>query len=621
MEYRVNDIISLRLEDKKTFIYLGGNRYQYCIRLVLNIPKCDTEIFDRINSIDEAAELLETLYQNKAPPNDVFITPEEEFRGHCSNLQAWVDNDYNTDILHSRLSFSLLRELVKLGDKAAKRIFKEEVTRRFSYNSISVMLFLLEENYLDHFNLEELEEITEAINFEALIRKSDSCFLFKHLLRLGVEKARQYFKEEMKRLIADSHNLECSKSIELILSGFLDEFDLEEVRDLFSKFDFSGVAIKHSDLMPNLLKKLTKYGVYEARSLLEDHNFLQRYLTENDIPFFLEINAIVGHSVNIVPREHRTDSFFLPYSPYIIIDGGRIVELDLSGLQLKQIPRSIGALSKLEKLDLSKNSLNSLPDSISNLELLTELKLSYNFFKEFPKLKLKSVKILRLDSNELEVSPDLRELTSLEDIDLSRNNLTNIHWDFFKLDRLKHLNLNFNRVQEFPDGIRNFTELESLYCEYNDLRHISNRISELSNLKSLFLDGNPIVSIPTSIKRLTSLNILSLNFRPDFLSEDIVSIPPYHIQFKFEHNYYIWARGEKTSKKYGIAIQPSMLPLKNELIEEFDELNKEYVKIVFSEDRDVGETFVRNTLKKIREARSQLGAHFLVEDMTFKSMQ
>ena len=79
-----------------------------CKRLVLNIPKSEIKQYNRIESIDEAAEIYEhTIYQHEIfkdnglpdienDENFTLIEPEEEFWGHCSNLQVWVEHDYDT---------------------------------------------------------------------------------------------------------------------------------------------------------------------------------------------------------------------------------------------------------------------------------------------------------------------------------------------------------------------------------------------------------------------------------------------------------------------------------------------------------------------------------------------
>ena len=50
--YRVKEINSLRLEGKETSIYLKGNKFRQCVRLVLQIAKNNLRKYDEIDSID-----------------------------------------------------------------------------------------------------------------------------------------------------------------------------------------------------------------------------------------------------------------------------------------------------------------------------------------------------------------------------------------------------------------------------------------------------------------------------------------------------------------------------------------------------------------------------------------
>ena len=64
-------------------------------------------------SIDRLAENLDkTLELNDSLDNqDYQINSEMEFWAHCSNIQAWAENNYDTQMLHSNLSFPLLKKL------------------------------------------------------------------------------------------------------------------------------------------------------------------------------------------------------------------------------------------------------------------------------------------------------------------------------------------------------------------------------------------------------------------------------------------------------------------------------------------------------------------------------
>lgn len=161
-EFRINQFLTLKLENKTTNIYVIGKLFTQCKFLLLNIPTDKIHEFDKIESIDEAAERLdhELEYQPKSKIN---ISPETEFWGHCSNLQAWVEYYYNPRLLHSNLAFPLLKRLTDVGDPVAKKVFKEEVLLRFESFNPSTQQYLIKNGYLKYFDKQEKEEIFKLI--------------------------------------------------------------------------------------------------------------------------------------------------------------------------------------------------------------------------------------------------------------------------------------------------------------------------------------------------------------------------------------------------------------------------------------------------------------------------
>ncbi|MBD3312223.1 hypothetical protein GF352_02085 [archaeon] len=140
--FRVNDWLELKLEGSETNIYVNGELFNQCKYLLLEIPIKAIGDYDDIGSIDEAAEWLnDDLEEGSA---GYWIKPEEEFWGHCSNLQAWVENNYDTRLLKSNLAFPLLK---KLGDYDSKAKFKfsEELIKRLNSGYEPVQEYLLKE--------------------------------------------------------------------------------------------------------------------------------------------------------------------------------------------------------------------------------------------------------------------------------------------------------------------------------------------------------------------------------------------------------------------------------------------------------------------------------------------
>ncbi|KKN27181.1 hypothetical protein LCGC14_0867240 [marine sediment metagenome] len=82
-EFKINEYITLRLEDKKSNIYINEELFQQCKFLLVNIPVEEISPFNKIESIDDAAELLDPALE-ELEGYHYNITPEVEFWAHCS---------------------------------------------------------------------------------------------------------------------------------------------------------------------------------------------------------------------------------------------------------------------------------------------------------------------------------------------------------------------------------------------------------------------------------------------------------------------------------------------------------------------------------------------------------
>ena len=132
-EFRINQYLSVRLEDGKANIYVDGKRFIQCRQLVLNIPLIEGEDYSALQSIDEMKEKFTKVRDGKGfepKVSTVHIEPEDEFWGHCSNLAAWYEHGYDIRLLHSNLSIPLLLELYKAGDESALNALQFEIAER-----------------------------------------------------------------------------------------------------------------------------------------------------------------------------------------------------------------------------------------------------------------------------------------------------------------------------------------------------------------------------------------------------------------------------------------------------------------------------------------------------------
>jgi hypothetical protein len=221
-EFRINEYITLKLKGIKTNIYVGGEFFRQCFSLLFQIPISDDIRYSEIHSIDDITESAQEL-GIKTSEGSSRIPPEEEFWGHCSNLQAWVDNDYNTRLISHNLAFPLLKRLTELGDEKAKKKYKEEITIRFIKGNEITREFLLNENYLKELSLPELEIIFKNIDekffrSETVLSTQNGLRLLNRLQNLNNEKIKLRVNEALlEEFLKENLNGKIS---------FLNEFEL-----------------------------------------------------------------------------------------------------------------------------------------------------------------------------------------------------------------------------------------------------------------------------------------------------------------------------------------------------------------------------------------------------------
>lgn len=184
LKFTINNFLDLRLEEGKTNIYVNNELFMHCKYILLNIP---IDEIDDISSIDEAVEKLDKYYEFSRDYK-VEIAPETLFWAHCSNIQAWYENNYNTCLIHTNLAFPLLKELMKAGDFRAAKVFKEEVAKRFEMGNLNVIQFFLDNQYLNCLNKEELEVLLEQTSSNLI---TNVIHQFKKLMNLTLSNYRK----------------------------------------------------------------------------------------------------------------------------------------------------------------------------------------------------------------------------------------------------------------------------------------------------------------------------------------------------------------------------------------------------------------------------------------------
>ncbi|MFX1392339.1 MAG: tetratricopeptide repeat protein [Promethearchaeota archaeon] len=198
--FKINKYLSLSLEGNSSIIYVNNNRFIQCKYLLLVNPQKNEKQKD-INSIDESSELLNKKLEGKINIKDFRLSYEQEFWGHCSNLQAWDEYGYDTRLLHRNLAFPLLRKLTEAGDPQAKKVFKEEIAKRISSGYLPVIIYLIENNYLDYLNDAELQCLIDDLKSK-IHTSQEATYWFVlgmiHMKKSEFEKANAIFKRILK---------------------------------------------------------------------------------------------------------------------------------------------------------------------------------------------------------------------------------------------------------------------------------------------------------------------------------------------------------------------------------------------------------------------------------------
>ena len=418
--FQINKYLSVKLINKKTQIFVNDEPFRQCKYLFLVNPQNDPHE-PTINSIDEAAEILNKDLHTKLTPEDLNIKAEDLFWGHCSNLQAWAENDYDTRLLHRNLAFPLLRKLSTVGDPQAKRKFKEEIAKRFIEGNQTVINYLREQRYLTYLNDEELNMV--LTNFK------------KH--------------NQITMLDLSSTDLE----------------NLPKAMGDFNNLKELKLSANKLDTLPKRFKNLTRL----ERIDLSNNRFTHIPPSINHLTSLKQLNFSSNQIRNIPKWINGTDK---PQEVYFSDQIDSLEILNLNNNLLNRIPESIGNLSSLKKLDLGHNSLFKIPPTIGNLEHLEFLSVEHNQLNSIPNSigELNSLKELNLNNNRLTSLPNtIQNLVNLETLSLENNNLNLIPSSIGRLEKLRKVNLLGNSLKMLPESFFNLRDLEFISLEFDNI--------------------------------------------------------------------------------------------------------------------------------------------------------
>ncbi|MAJ45256.1 MAG: hypothetical protein CMF96_11010 [Candidatus Marinimicrobia bacterium] len=275
-------------------------------------------------------------------------------------------------------------------------------------------------------------------------------------------------------------------------------------------------------------------------------------LSIRDKVFIYELETQLGYALELENISQKTTETIEDFNYY------RIESLDLSNLELIEIPESIGNLDSLKILNLENNLLESLPDSLcsspleeltlqnnnicltssvpeciqgfydvmnqnciaypdeNDTDFLTELvqmnmlndsiseliyndRITWEIKLEGEGLVQRIVK-LDLDNLSLDTIPiSIGGLEHLRWVELENNNLTAIPEQFGSLSELWYLDLYNNQILDLPMSIQYLSNLKEFYIYNNDITELDFSFSGLINLEKFWINDNEISSINKSI--------------------------------------------------------------------------------------------------------------------------
>ena len=142
----INKYIMLLLEENKCKIYILNEKFmEFDIsKLKETIQKYRLSQYFNVNQ-----ENAININQDELKIND-FVLISKIFK-------FWVNHNYNTNFLDYHISFPLLRKLVQLGDKQAKKVFYNEIIMHLWGGDPLFVKFLIRERYDEYVELESFK--------------------------------------------------------------------------------------------------------------------------------------------------------------------------------------------------------------------------------------------------------------------------------------------------------------------------------------------------------------------------------------------------------------------------------------------------------------------------------
>lgn len=354
--YRINKYLTLTLERDQTFIYINDEKFIQCKYLLLEVP-LNKKI--KYESIDEISDIYnKDLEAGDISIDDLKLKPSQIFWAHCSNLEAWYENGYDTRILHKNLSFPLLKKLAESGDPEARKKLRKEILERYASGSKNVQNYLIEEGYLKDFSKKEL------------IRHSLEDLHYKSLKNISIK-----INEDFASLLntIDHKN---GKIIGITLNNCR-KFPIE-LRCFKNSLVHLRINSKKLKKIPDWIEQFVKLKKLEV--------------------FYSKIEEIPDNIIKLnklqelyIISNNRLNSF-----PNTISRLKNLVILSIKNNNIYRFDPKPNGFKSLQNLILDNNKLKKIPDFIPLLPKLETLSLKNNLLNKKQKMKIKKVALKKL---------------------------------------------------------------------------------------------------------------------------------------------------------------------------------------------------------------------------------
>lgn len=289
----------------------------------------------------------------------------------------------------------------------------------------------------------------------------------------------------------------------------------------------SGIQSLADITFPTSLETLNLNGIEKgiSNSIYDCENLIHLDLSNTLIPNFektdlsklskLEKLYLKGNQLNSLPESTSSLTSLkildLSYNKFIkippeLLNLDNLEEISLKFNSIEVVENCFNNNNKLKEIDLEFNPLHTIDNSFSQCEKLEKVSLAAsktnskpegqvtNAFNECPNLKILKLNDMNLTSLESSFKD-----TNLEQLDISRNNLSSLPECVTDCKSLKDLNLFWNRkIKTIPESLKNLENLECLNARDCSITTIE-PLSGMQKLKLIDLSGNYFDKLPSIV--------------------------------------------------------------------------------------------------------------------------